>query len=350
MTKPLVPEDVGRHRARPSVYLARAACAHIKSHLTRESPMRCAAKMFGDSVTELVLRGAAAPTMTSVPSWAGVLAQQTVDDTIAELAALFAAPDIINRGTKVKFDSAGSIRFPGRVAPSATDAGSWLAEGQPIPVRQQTFTSGVVLAPRKLGVLVTMSREQAESSNLEAISRALISEALGMALDVALFSNFAGDATRPPGILAGVTPITTTSGGGMNALATDIGNLIGALAAANAGKNVVFVTAAKQAASLKLLAGANFDYPVIASTALAAGTVIAMEISSFISAFAPVPEFEVSKAATLHMSDTPTDVVAGTPTKSMFTVDSIALRMVLSDVSWGVRAPGHVQVIVNTTW
>src|SRR5262249_47910516 len=156
----------------------------------------------------------------------------------------------------------------------------------------------------------------------------------------------AGDATRPPGLLAGVTPITPAAGGPTTpaeAASADIGNLVAALAAAHGGKNVVFVVAPKQAATLKLFSGPNFHYPVIASAALAAGTIIAIELASFVSGFAPTPEFLAVKGATIHREDTsPQDITGGTPSPavpvtSYFQSDLIGLRMVLR-ASWGMRA------------
>src|SRR5262249_46525253 len=160
----------------------------------------------------LVLRSASSPATLGSPTWAGALAQQTINDQIAAIADLFAAADVLGRGTQVSFDGAGTVRFPGR-AVAAVDAGNWLGEGSPIPVRQQQFTNGLVLAPRKVAVIVVMTREMAESSNLEAIAKALISEALGIALDVAFLSTAVDDGVKPGGILAGVTPITPTAGG-----------------------------------------------------------------------------------------------------------------------------------------
>jgi hypothetical protein len=135
----------------------------------------------------------------------------------------------------------------------------------------------------------------------------------------------------------------------LNALTGDITALVQALASARGGKNIVFVMAPKQAAALKLMAGPGFDYPII-SAALSAGTVIAMEISSFVSAFLPTPEFAATKHALLHMEDTsPQDITGAVPVKSLFQVDGVGLRMILR-ASWGVRAPGHVQVITGATW
>jgi hypothetical protein len=132
-------------------------------------------------------------------------------------------------------------------------------------VRQQTFTSGVTLTPHKVAVMVTFSREQAEASAIEQISAALISESVGLALDAGLFSNFAGDTTRPPGLFANanVDTIAPTSGGGVNAMTGDIGNLFDSLSKYYAGKSPVFIAAPRLASSLKLTAGPHWDYPIV---------------------------------------------------------------------------------------
>src|SRR5262249_34330112 len=94
--------------------------------------------------------------------------------------------------------------------------------------------------------------------------------------------------------------------------------------------------------------------PVLLSNSIPDGTVIAVEASSFASAFSPVPEFAVGTSAILHFEDTnPADIstppaTVAAPVKSMFQTDSLALRMVLR-AAWGLRAP-HVAVVTNTTW
>src|SRR5262249_51297901 len=162
-------------------------------------PERCAREMFGsDPVTDLVLKAASAPATIGTPTWAGNLSRQVIDDTVAAIASLSAAADVIGQGTRLNFDHFGSIRIPGRAfAANTAGAGEWVAEEAPTPLRAQSSTSGVVLSPRKLALIVTYTRELAESSAIEQISRALITEAAALALDAALFSNFAGDGTRP---------------------------------------------------------------------------------------------------------------------------------------------------------
>jgi hypothetical protein len=142
--------------------------------------------------------------------------------------------------------------------------------------------------------------------------------------------------------------LTATAGGGLSAATGDIGNLFAALAVAGAGRDVVIIAAAPEAAKLKTQTGANFDYDILPSTALAAKTVAAIEVSSLVVGFASTADFSVSKAGLLHMEDTsPTDL--GTPSKSLYQIDGLAVRMTC-DASWAMRAPGHAQFITNVSW
>src|SRR6516165_9073084 len=76
---PLVPEDVSR-RASPSIYLARAATAHLRSFTTGQTPANCARAMYGegDRVTGLILRAATSAATTQQTGWAADLAQKAV--------------------------------------------------------------------------------------------------------------------------------------------------------------------------------------------------------------------------------------------------------------------------------
>jgi hypothetical protein len=353
VTRPFpLPEDLGKQRTRPAFHLYRAAACHVRAHFEKTNPERIAKTLFrDDQVTPLVLRAASNPATVGDANWASALAREVIDDTIAAAASLSAAADVINRGTRVNFDSAGSIRIPGRTfAASNADAGNWVGEGQPIPVKPLAFTSGLILEPRKLAVIVVFTTEQAASSAIEVIARAMISEAVGLALDATMFDNVAGDENRPPGLLNGVTPLAAATGGGIAAAATDIGNLIEALANAHGGKNVVFVMAPNLAASLKLFAGPKWDYPIVASASLAAGEIIAIELASFVSAFGAEPQFDTVKGATFHFDTVPAaDPMTTAPTRELFQVDQIGLRMIIQG-AWGLRAVGHAQYIAGASW
>src|SRR5262249_2566576 len=137
-------------------------------------------------------------------------------------------------------------------------------------------------------------------------------------------------------------------------LAGDVGSLLAALAANGAGLAPVFVAAPQQAGALKGWAGPKFDYLVLASAALAAGTVIAIEASALASAFSSVPAFSSCIQGVLHEDTVPLHIVdgSGTPAqgvRSLWQTDVIALRMVLR-ASYGMRGTGLVQVIQNVTW
>jgi hypothetical protein len=164
-----------------------------------------------------------------------------------------------------------------------------------------------------------------------------------------------GDSTKPPGLFAAQVPIAATAGGGTNAMVTDLGNLFAALATHSAGKTAVIVAAMPQAVKLKLTAGPKFDFDIIASTALATGTVALIEVASFVSGFGSTAEFSTSKVGTIHSEDTTaTDITGGTPSpavpvKSLFQTGAIGLKTALW-ASWGLRAAGHAQWIQGATW
>jgi hypothetical protein len=261
---------------------------------------------------------------------------------------------------KISFDGIAQIKVPGHLV-DASDAGGWVAEGAPVKVRALRFNAGVTLWPRKLMVITAYTREMAQSSNLEVVARSLIGEGTALALDKALLGTQADDGTTPVGILHNATSVTPTTGGGLSALAGDVDKLIGTLVNLGAGRDPVFIASPQQAAAIKLLASPLFTYPVLQSSALPLGTVIAVEASSFVSAFSSVPEFSVDQHPTFHMEDTsPQDITGGTPSpavpvRSMFQTDSIGLRMILR-ASWGMRsAPTDatkvaVSYVTGATW
>src|SRR5262249_10752409 len=161
------------------------------------------------------------------PSWAQSLAASAVDDSVMAITTVSAAAALIARGLKVDFNGYASIKIPGRLVDPA-DAGAWVGENQPAPVRTQRLTAGPTLTPHKLVVITSYTNEMVASSNIEAVSRTLISEATALKLDQTLFGTQADNGVTPGGILAGVAPITGTAGGGSNALTGDLKALMGA--------------------------------------------------------------------------------------------------------------------------
>jgi hypothetical protein len=310
--------------------------------------------MWGDGATTEILRAATTPAITTGTGWAAEIVRVAIYDLIQSITSVSAAAELIDRGLQLSMDGVAELRVPGRVL-NAGVAGQWVAEGAPAPARQLSFANAAILQPRKLSCIMAYSREQAASSNIEAIVRQSMGEAAGLALDQKMFSADAASASAPAGLFNGVTGQTPATGGGSVAMITDIGNLFAALASAGAGKNAVIVAALPQAVTLKMTVGPQFDYDIVGSTSLPAGTVAAIEVGSFVSGFSSLPEFRASDQTSYHMEDTmPQDITGGTPSpavpvRSLWQTDSLALKMDLFS-SWGLRAAGHVQFVSGCTW
>jgi hypothetical protein len=305
--------------------------------------------MFGDDqVTDIVLKAASAPATTTTTGWAKELAGIAVYDLIQSITSLSAGAALIDRALKLNMDGLAELHVPGRTVSAAT-AGQWVVEGGAAPVRAMSFSNAAILRPRKLAVHSVVTREMAESSNIENVVKQTLGEAVGLSLDLALFSNFGGDATKPPGLFQSAA-LTPTAGGGTAAMFTDIKALFAALAAAGGGQTAIVIAALPEAVMLQLEAGPKFDYPILASTALAAGTVAVVEAASVVSGFGSTAEFSTSKVSTLHVEDTsPGDISGSTPVKSMYQIDAVALRTTLW-AAWGLRAAGHAQYLTAATW
>jgi hypothetical protein len=240
------------------------------------------------------------------------------------------------------------------VVPSAS-AARFVAENAPISVAQFAIT-GATLRPDKLAVIAAITRETAEGSAAEPVIRAILRESIGLALDAAMFSTAAAvEGERPAGLLHGLTPIAPTAGGNEVAMDYDLTAL--ALAVAGVGGSSIVFVASPALAFKVTYRRPDLAYRVLSSAALAAGTILAVAPNALVTAIDPIPEIAASRSAVLHMeSETPLQIgTAGSPptvaapSRSMWQVDSIALRAMLG-VSFGLRAPGAVAVITGATW
>jgi hypothetical protein len=260
------------------------------------------------------------------------------------------------RGLRVTLTGTASITVPS-VLTTAADAGSWVSEGSPIRVRKLNL-GGPKLDLFKLAAIRAFSDELRTYAvgDVEAIFRQTLSQAVALALDTKMFSADAAVAgTSPAGLLNGLSPLTAAAAG-VDAAMQDIKHLVEALATAGGGVQPVFIAAPGQAAVLKSRMSGSFDYPVLASGALAADTIIAVEGPSFATAFGAVPRFDVSDSAVLHFEDTSpaplstgTGPTVATPIRSLFQEHLTAVKMTLP-VSYAMRATGHVQFITGVAW
>lgn len=376
------PSDSGRVWAMPRAKIEvgdhtfRALAAWTKSQAAHDPDigrtLRDLYPTSNNELTNIVLRAAVNPAQTTVATWAAELMRT---DTAAAVDRLI--PDSIylplsTMGVRYTFGTANKINIPVR-ANSPTIAGNWVGEGAPKPVRRASFST-VPLVPAKLSVISTFTEEMATySANLiEQIIRQAMSDDTSVALDTFLIDNVAGSATRPAGLLNGVTPITASAATPATAaMVADIKALVAAIIAAGGGRRVAVLLNPAQALSLGFAqtstgdflfqdtaqAGSKFNVRFVVSATVPAGRVIAVDAADFATATGDTPRFAVSTDATLHEEDT-TPLAIGTvgapatvaaPTRSLFQTDAVAIRMSLY-VTWVMRRAGMVQTIASVTW
>jgi hypothetical protein len=172
-----------------------------------------------------ILKAATAPAMTTTAGWAAELAQTANWPGPLPLlnpSSVYAA--LAARGLRARFDGASMIKLPARTA-TQNMGGAFVVEGGPIRIARGSLTATASLVPKKLAVISTFTEELALYSlpNIEAVIQASLADDTRAALDSALLDSHAARATRPAGILAGVTPITATAGGGQAALGEGLG-------------------------------------------------------------------------------------------------------------------------------
>jgi hypothetical protein len=227
---------------------------------------------------------------------------------------------------------------------------AFVGEGSPISVSQGTSSVNAVLTPYKLATLIALTGEMMRNSNAEQLIRAALVAAVGPSLDAAMLNANPGSAgVSPPGILNGVTAITSTPGGGLNALVGDVRALAGALKTVAGNGGVVLLAAVEQSVSLALLPPGGSPYPVFASSALAAGTLVAIATQALATAV-DAPSIEAASDTTIQLQTPPTgDLMAGSPVRNVFQTDSVSLRFRLP-CSWALRSPTAVAWLTNATW
>jgi HK97 family phage prohead protease len=366
----------------PKDYVYRALVCKVKSHFTRQPAFDILKNEYGDDdvitkgVLSIISKAATVPADTVTSGWASQLVDTSIQDFFGSLMPNAVYPSLAAKGGKFTFGRAGIVSMPTR-ASTPTIAGSFVAQGAPIPVRQGAFTS-ISFTPKKMGVISTMTRDIAEHStpSIDALIRDAIIEDTNVAIDSVLLDATAATTTRPAGLRAGISATTATAGGGIAALIGDIRGLTSALITSTNGnlRSPVWIMNPGDvlAASLlpatagggefpfktELAGGTLLGYPVIQSSNVAADMMILVDAADFVSVTGDSPRFDVSDQATLHMEDTtPLQIVTGVqgagvvaaPTRSLWQTDTLGIRM-LWDLNWGLRRTGIVAWTQTMTW
>ena len=345
---------------RPSSHVWRTAAATLQSYVTGRSVADTLLRMYPDDVVAPLLLSRAASTQATLtdPTWAGPLAHYSVSDAIEDIVSMTALDRLARSGAlQVDMGRNASVIVPGRIIDPTTAASMWVGEGQAVPVKQYDII-GPTLGVHKIEVNVVVTRELSEASNIENVLRMLLTEMAGLAIDAAVFSTAAASTAKSAGILHGLTALGgSTAGGGFDACGQDLGTLAADVASRGGGRVIAFVASPQQATQIRFWAGGQFDLvpggdttlPVSSSAVLPDGTVIGIEPASLAYSFG-APTFSITKIAALQLDDAPanTAIMTGTPVKSMWQIDAMALKMTL----WGdfcMRAP-HVSFLQGVAW
>ena len=352
---------------KPADLIFRSALCHFVAKVTNRGLDQVVEDRYpGHEATAVFTRADATIATTTTSGWASQLVQNSFGEFVDLLSPDSVYPGLRSRGIGVTFNNNnGSITIPS-VSTDAALAGGFVLEGDPIPVGRLT-TASITMTPHKFGILTTMSKEAAMYSTpaLEGLLRRSILRRTAITLDGLLLDTTAGSTTRPAGLLNGVTALSATGGGDYQAVLEDINALMAPFDAANAGRNMVLIMNPAQARKLAMMPGPDgtfgwadrfmSQFTVLTSTSATANRLIAVDAEDFCAANGDAPMFDVSEQATIHMSDTPLEIVSGTgpttadPVRSMFQTNSIALRMIMN-LTWKMRRTGMVQYIDGTSW
>lgn len=347
--KPFLPEDVPvarrllEERQRKSFF--RAVTALALAVRDKKDPAAFLRRAWpGDRSAEMLLRAAVAPiTTTDFPQVESVHA-------LALLAPRSAAARLFERGMQLSLAGISRVRVPNvATVPQA----AWVEEGAPAPHLQATLGESFLGPMRKILILASLTSEleRASPENASAAIGSLLSAAASKLLDVTVFGSGAGDPAMPPGLLYGVTPIAAaTTGTPTEKMAADLGNLAGAMAAANVDpEDSILVAAVQQAVVLRLLG--SQDLTVFGSVGLPAGTVVMIASAAIASASDGVPVIEAGVgSAVVAMSDNPSGPVVGAPdVTSYFQQDMIGIKC-RCPAAWVSSTPGAIQVVNGANW
>lgn len=382
-----------QRKGRPMDLLVRMALVNLVAHAQRQPVGAVLEQRYKDADDlHAVIKAVTNPAMTDVVGWAAELVDTAIADFLEQLQPLSVYAQLAPLGNRFSFDRNGAIKIPRRNRPVRAPGdlrGSFIGEGQPIPVRRGSLGS-LNLYPYKLGVISTFTREIAARSTpaIEGIIRQGILEDTAIAVDEALLDAspvIAG--VRPAGLLNGVTLTPGAAGGGIDAVKADIQTLVAPFIAANAADGIVLLMNPSDALVLGLMTtplgvfafrdelqnGRLLGFRVIQSTTVPEKTVLAIRAPDFASATGDTPEFDVSDVATIHEEDGsyPTNnaqpdpavapgplpitsgpagtAVVATPVRSLWQTASIGIRMLL-DMSWGMRRDGMITGVEDITW
>ena len=371
-------QHLGTTKARKGeeMLFAKLATAAFVAHTQSKSLEAAAAQAFeSDRELQAVVKAATAPALTGVSGWAQELTRQGYADFMDALRPVSFYAQLAASGTSIAFGGNQSISMPAQAGAMGDLAGSFVGEGNLIPVKRTSYAAKI-LNRYKMGVISHFSKELSRVSipSIQGLITSQIVADTAFAIDAALISaNPAVANLSPAGLLNGVT-LSASAGTTAADVLADIKTLVTPIIAQNGNSQAIvllmnplqelglsFVTTAVGTYVFRdqLASGRLNGYKVIVSNNIPAGTVIALDASSFASAF-DTPEFAVSDTAALVQANdiAPAPNVAGQSSMtavtsgnvvSLFQQELIAVRMTMP-LSWLMRRDGFVTGINGVAW
>jgi len=332
--------------------LAARAFSHIHRDQTAEEI--CARAFPADDKAQWLTKASVSPDSTT--GSASVLAVTTTNPLLL-VAPGSAAAQLFQECLRLDLGGLAAISVP---HVSTHPVPIWVAEGGPTPVVQPGVGKTTLGPTRKLSFIVALTRELHESTpeTGAVVLGRLLDEAAAKSLDAYAFDNVAADATRPAGLLNGVTPlVSTVAGTGISAAAGDVSKLAGAMSdAAINPQNMILIMHPVEAWNLMMLRGfERLPAQLLQSPAIPRGTVIGVAPAAIATAYGGDPEVEVSaNAGALHMEDTTppqlaTGGVMASPTRSVWQTDSLVVKVRMR-AAWASLQPGAVQFLQSVNW
>ena len=321
----------------PGNLFTRSLTAKVIAHANRARPQDVAAQMWPNDrmLAQLMeIKATSAPAMTTVSGWALEIAYRVVADTVEALGAASSAIDVMDLALKLAWDGAGSISVPALVASAAN--GGFVAEGDPIPVRQLAAT-GALMSPKKVASIAVLTREMMEGSNAEALISDTLVKSAALAIDTVFFGSAAATAAAPAGIRNGISTLTASNNADpFAAFSEDMATLINSVGAVGGKGPFVLVANAGRATGIEVryISESRNVVPIISS--VAGNDIIAVAPKAIAVALSVDPDVETADTGTLVMDTAPVPPGSVGPERSLFQTDSLAIK-IRWPVSWVVR-------------
>jgi hypothetical protein len=260
---------------------------------------------------------------------------------------------ILESCLSLNFDDFAALSLPNLTASGS--GVSFVTQGSPFQIKQFALASSA-LALMKAAFAVVVTRELLNGTSAEAFLKNVIGADLSLGLEAILFDATAADSTRPVGLKNGISATTPDAGSGEAAMIGDLATLVG-LVAAVGSTNIVFIASPRQAIKANFKSGPGFQFPVLASSALADRTVCALALDALAFGVGGLPVFDLRDQTALHMEDTspaalstvgtPNTVAA--PIRSTWQTDTTVIR-ILQDISWTLRSSTGFAYMTATNW